>query len=367
MVYNSLESYHVSHRNESRFRTESDRPMKTGHRHFRAWAALSAVVVILAGALWWHIVLNPRFSAVVDHRIYRSARLSPSRLEAVIRKYGIRTIIALVGPENGALWYENEKAVAERCHAQLINIAFASLELPQYNALNQLVDALQTAPSPILLHCYRGSDRSGMASAIALILYENASLETAEKQFSWRFGIVPYSGSIGVQLFGQYRNWLLATGRVHSREVCLDWVRNHYVDPKGNIDYDIDSINGVGFTDSKWGDLRIATVQKGAGRYTIRGWGVDYRRLSPADTLRVGIGHTFRQVVFTAPRPNLPAFLGLTGKLNPDLNFGWECQFDDADLSPGCHDIRLAVGSPGGIVRVIGTRIRLCVEAAGGK
>ena len=37
-----------------------------------------------------------------------------------------------------------------------------------------------------------------MASAIALILNYDPSLETIEKQFSWRFGVVPYSDSIGV-------------------------------------------------------------------------------------------------------------------------------------------------------------------------
>ena len=49
---------------------------------------------------------------------------------------------------------------------------------------------------------------------------------------------------------------------VHS--FILDWVRNRYVDPKGNIECDIDSINGKGFENSKWKNLRVATVQKGA-------------------------------------------------------------------------------------------------------
>ncbi len=52
----------------------------------------------------------------------------------------------------------------------MLNIGFGSHELPQSNRLNQLVDALLTAPRPILLHCHRGADRTGMASAIALIL-----------------------------------------------------------------------------------------------------------------------------------------------------------------------------------------------------
>ena len=323
------------------------------------------LAMAIGGAIGWHISLNPRFSPVIENQVYRSAQLSASSLDAVIQAYGIRTIIALLGSEKGALWYENEKAVAERHQIQMLNIGFGSHELPQYNRLNQLVDALLSAPRPILLHCYRGADRSCMASAIALILNDASSLETIEKQFSWRFGIIPYSNSIGVIFFDQYNEWLSATGRCHSRDNFLDWVRNHYVDPKGNIEYDIDSINGRGFVESWWKDRRAATVQKGAAHYVIRGWAVDYRHLSQAGSLQVGIGKLFRKVVFTTQRPDLPVFLGLSGTLNPLLPTGWECEFDDQDLSSGCQDIQLSIGDPGSVITVINTRIQLCIEEGG--
>ena len=271
--------------------------------------------MVIGGAIWWHISLNPRFFPVIENQVYRSAQLSVSRLDATIQTYGIRTIIALLGPEKGSLWYENEKAIAGRHQVQILN--------------------------------------------------EGSSLETIEKQFSWRFGVIPYSDSIGVLFFNQYSEWLSATGRFHSRDNFLDWIRNRYVDPKGNIEYDIDSINGKGFEDSKWKDRRVATVQKGAGHYVVRGWAVDYRRLSQVDSLQVGIGKTFRQVVFTTQRPDLPAFLGLSGTLNPLLPLGWVCEFDDQDLSPGCQDIQLSIGDPGSVKTVISTRIQLCVEESG--
>lgn len=337
-------------------------PMNMRNRHIHKWITAISLVMIICGIIWWHISLNPRFSQVIEKQVYRSAQLSVSRLDAVIQAHGIRTIIALLGSEKGALWYENEKAVAERHQVQLLNIGFGSHELPQYNRLNQLVDALLSAPRPILLHCYRGADRSGMASAIVLILNDDPPLETVEKQFSWRFGVIPYSDSIGVLFFNQYSEWLRATGKVHNRDVFLDWVRNRYVDSKGNIEYDIDSINGKGFEDSMWRDRRVATVQKGAGYYVLRGWAVDYRRLSQVDSLQVGIGKTFRQVVYTTQRPNLPAFLGLSGALNPLLPLEWECKFEDRDLSPGCQDIQLSIGGHGSEKTVISTRIHLCIE-----
>jgi hypothetical protein len=339
--------------------------MKKHHRPVHKWIAAISLAMILGGAIWWHISFNPRFFPVIEKQVYRSAQLSASRLDAVVRTYGIRSIIALLGSEKGALWYENEKAVAEHHQVQMFNIGFGSHELPQYYRLNQLVDALLSVPRPILLHCYRGADRTGMASAIALILNDDPPFETIEKQYSWRFGVIPYSDSIGVLFFNQYSEWLRTTGRIHNRDNFLDWIRNHYVDPKGNIEYDIDSINDKGFEDSNWKDRRVATVQKGASHYLVRGWAVDYRRLSQADSLQISIGKTFRQVVFTTPRPNLPAFLGLSGILNPLLRFGWECEIEDQDLSPGCHDIQLSIGDIGSVKTVINTRIQLCIEESG--
>jgi hypothetical protein len=336
--------------------------MKMRNRHIHKLIVAISAAMTIGGAIWWHISLNPRFFPVVENQVYRSAQLSTSRLDAVIQAEGIRTIIALLGSEKGAIWYENEKAVADRHQVQMLNIGFGSHGLPQYNRLNQLVDALLSVPRPILLHCYRGADRTGMASAIALILNSDPPLETIEKQFSWRFGVIPYSDSIGVLFFNKYSDWLRTTGQVHNRDIFLDWVRNHYVDPKGNIEYDIDSINGKGFEDSKWQDGRVATVQKGAGHYIVRGWAVDYRRLSQVGFLQIGIGKTFRRAEYTAPRPNLPAFLRLSGTLDPLLPLEWECEFEDQDLNPGCQDIQLSFGGPGSDKTVISTRIQLCIE-----
>jgi protein tyrosine phosphatase (PTP) superfamily phosphohydrolase (DUF442 family) len=335
------------------------------NRHIHKWIVAVLLALTVGGAIWWHISFNSRFFPVIEKQVYRSAQLSASRLDAVIQAYGIRSIIALLGSEKGTPWFENETAVADRHQLNLLNIGFSSHELPQFNRINQLVDALLSAPRPILLHCYRGADRTGMASAIAMILDNDPPLKTIEKQFSWRFGVIPHSNSIGVLFFKQYSEWMRATGNVHNRDNFLDWVRNRYVDPKGNIEYDIDSIDGKGFEDSKWKDRRVATIQKGAGHYVVRGWAVDYRRLSQVDSLQIGIGKTFRQAVYTMQRPGLPAFLGLSGALDPLLPLGWECEFDDQDLSHGCQDIQLSIGGTGAVKTVINTRIQTCIEKNG--
>ena len=210
--------------------------MKAGRK--KKWIIVLTLVVLMTGVGWWHIVMNPRFHPVIDQQIYRSAQLDVPELERFTHTYGIHTILSLLGPEKGDRWYENEHTFAQQHQIRMLNIGFASHELPLKSHLNHLIDALVSEPKPLLLHCHRGSDRSGMASAIALILFQDDSLKTVERQFSWRYGVVPFTHSIGVQFFDLYEQWLKSTGQSHSRENFLNWARNDYVDPNGNIDPD---------------------------------------------------------------------------------------------------------------------------------
>lgn len=195
---------------------------------YNKWIITLLCLVVTAGGIWWHIAINSRFHTVIDGKIYRSAQLTVSQLEKIIRQYKIKTIVSLLGPEIGNNWYDNQKNVAEKNQIEMINIGFGSHVLPQQARLKELINNLLAVEKPALIHCYRGADRSGMASAIVLILFQEAELETAKRQFSWRYGVVPYTDSIGIQLFSIYENWLQAAGKTHSRENFLDWVNNHY-------------------------------------------------------------------------------------------------------------------------------------------
>ncbi len=325
----------------------------------KKWIACLLAAAVLGGVITWYIVLDPRFHTVINQQIYRSAQLSVSELETFTASHHIQTIISLLGPEKGNPSFDNEKNFAQQHHIQMLNIAFASHELPMQNHLSQLITALLTLKKPILLHCFRGSDRSGMASAIALILLKDVPLSVAEEQFSWRFGVVPLTNSIGVIFFNRYEQWLKATGQSHSRAVFLDWALHRYVDPNGNIEYAIDSVNHRGFEDSFWKSTRTAAIQKSAGRYVFSGWARDEQHGAEVKTLMVGISHIFRQVTYIPSPPVVsPAPSVVLSEPRPQ----WECAFDKEDIPAGCHDIRLSIGPPHHGVLPIQTRMQICID-----
>ena len=95
----------------------------------------------------------------------RSGQPSPEQLRAWIQRYGFKTIVNLRGP-TAPLAQENA-ALARSLGAETVFLQMSAYELMPRDALVQLLDVLETAPEPILLHCHQGVDRAGTASALA--------------------------------------------------------------------------------------------------------------------------------------------------------------------------------------------------------
>jgi protein tyrosine/serine phosphatase len=79
---------------------------------------------------------------------------------------------------------------------------------PSPAEIEKLVSHLESAERPVLIHCQGGTDRSGLAAAIALLL-AGESPELASEQFSLKFGYPgPVLGSDLPGFLASYRAWL---------------------------------------------------------------------------------------------------------------------------------------------------------------
>jgi hypothetical protein len=83
----------------------------------------------------------------------------------------------LRGNSDGAL---DEEAVAARLGVKMIVIQTTARELITRPTLIELLNSLETAQQPILIHCLRGIERSGTASAIAAMAIGGADFDKAE-------------------------------------------------------------------------------------------------------------------------------------------------------------------------------------------
>ncbi len=128
----------------------------------------------------------------IEPGVFRSAQLGADKLAALIDEHHIKTVLNLRGSNPGAGWYDAEAEAVHDAGARYVSIDLSDSQEPDPATLTALVDALKTAPKPLLLHCSAGADRSGLASAIYELLVMHRSPAVADEQLSFRYGHFPW-------------------------------------------------------------------------------------------------------------------------------------------------------------------------------
>ncbi len=202
----------------------------------RSWLSLRVLVeLILAGLLTvlgaeaGRVFCGSNWHEVLPGRVYRGAQTTPQQLEGILDRYAIRTVVNLRGCCNPWPWYLEQGRVLQRRQVSQEDICFSAGRLPCVPELRRLVEVLDQAEYPLFLHCRRGADRTGLASAVVLLLYTDSSLGQARRQLGWRYGHVALGRPAHLDLFlDLYADWLRQQGQVHSRQGFRHWLLEEY-------------------------------------------------------------------------------------------------------------------------------------------
>jgi protein tyrosine/serine phosphatase len=146
-----------------------------------------------AGLYLAALQLGDNFNTVVPGELYRSAQPSAARIAEYRHNYGIKTIINLRGENPGSDWYDAEVAEAAKLGIAHVNFRMSARRDMTAEQFTQIIDVLQKAERPILVHCKSGSDRSGLVSALYVAAIARLGEEAAESQISFRYGHIPLS------------------------------------------------------------------------------------------------------------------------------------------------------------------------------
>jgi protein tyrosine phosphatase (PTP) superfamily phosphohydrolase (DUF442 family) len=193
------------------------------------WIARLVAALVLAGALYvgWDQA-NHNFGEVQHGRIYRSGQMPASALARTIRDYKIKTVLNLRG-SNKDSWYSAERKSTLNAGATQIDIAMSSCIWMSRAQLHTVIQTLDTAEYPILIHCQWGAERTGLVSAFAELLRPGSTLDDASAQFSLRYLFLPVNdGKIMAEHLGQYERWLGARGWTHEPDHFRQWVNKGY-------------------------------------------------------------------------------------------------------------------------------------------
>src|SRR5579875_3434309 len=145
------------------------------------YGCLAGAFLALTGHAFY-VLFGSNFHTVIPGEVYRSAQLSAAALDQFIRDKHIRTVVNLRGCCDPEAWYLDEGRVTLRNDVSLEDLGFSAWRLPSSVTLRQLLEILDRSEYPILCHCRKGSHRTGMASAIALLVRTDTALEEARQQ-----------------------------------------------------------------------------------------------------------------------------------------------------------------------------------------
>lgn len=187
----------------------------------------AALVVVVAEVL--RMFAGTNFHVVAPGQCYRSGQLTARQLDGVLHVRGVRTVVNLRGDNSDYAWYRAEIATVRKSGARLVDAGLWTYSPPDTDVFHRLVQALDEAPEPVLIHCNTGNDRTGMASALYLLLRTDADFETTRDQLSLRFGHWPWGRArCQDRVLDRYAAWLAAHGLRHEPRHLRRWAFDVY-------------------------------------------------------------------------------------------------------------------------------------------
>lgn len=153
---------------------------------------LLGIILLLSMAFYvWHVHFNYRFEEISENKVYKSALIAPEKLESFLIDNNIKTVLDLLdagvkdalNPAKQAEIDAEDKAVEEinkKHNLNIKHINIASGQIPTEKTLKKFFEVLDKKENyPVLIHCYHGTGRAAMYSALYRIEYENWSKHDA--------------------------------------------------------------------------------------------------------------------------------------------------------------------------------------------
>ena len=201
------------------------------------WLVTAALVLILVIVVSW-LLTSRRVFHVVPGEVLRSRQLDPEELRKVIRDEHLQTVISLRSDQS-LQWLHAEREVCSNLGVYHAALRFSPDEWPARHEVRRLLELLETAKTPILLHCYRGVDRAGWASAMTLVL-TGKPLDEAMIQLSPRYGHVCDRDTCPLHFFfNSYREHLTRRALAGGGEDFRLWVTEDYCPEPYNARLDL--------------------------------------------------------------------------------------------------------------------------------
>ncbi len=199
------------------------------------------MLVVGAGA-WGVRFGGDNLRQVVPGQVLRSAQPTADDLARLVRRHGLRTVLNLRTSGVHHEWLRAEEAACSTLGVDLYNIGFDPSEWPRQHRVRELVRVLDRARRPILLHCRRGIDRAGWASAVARLLGGEPLTRAVSELDLWHGHLCDRATCPLHRFFASYEGYLERSGVGHSAAAFRRWALRLYCPEPYHAEIELEEI-----------------------------------------------------------------------------------------------------------------------------
>ena len=152
------------------------------------------IILIVSGFVFWHFNLNHAYRVITEGKVYKSGLIPPDELEKYLIPNKIKTVIDLLEPNlHDALNPASQddinkediaiKKINKKYGLKINHINIQSSQIPNKKTLKAFYKVIDNPKNyPIHIHCYHGTGRAVMYSALYRIEKENWSNKKAQQE-----------------------------------------------------------------------------------------------------------------------------------------------------------------------------------------
>ena len=152
--------------------------------------SIVVIILIFVGKYVYDMNINHNFETITEGKVYKSGVIPPDELKDYINKYQIKSVVDLRMPGTDDIVLNPEKLgelLAEKQTVAKIEgvnyFSNPSEQVPSEKNISVFTKIMDNkANYPVLIHCYHGTGRAELYSAIYRIEYENFTNEEARNR-----------------------------------------------------------------------------------------------------------------------------------------------------------------------------------------
>jgi undecaprenyl-diphosphatase len=169
-----------------------------------------SVILLIGGSYQFYMYKTNNFHVVTNNILYRSGQIRGDHFSYYEKKYHYKSILNLRGKRNlkHSKWYKDELEFCQKNNIKHLDYKISSTKFIHKKEIDKILNLMSELPKPILVHCFGGSDRSGLICACWKYKRENKYPKIAHKQLSIRYLHFPYFGNKSTAMDKSFWNYV---------------------------------------------------------------------------------------------------------------------------------------------------------------